>query len=192
MALTFDYGQRAARAEVAAARRFCRRYDAAHRVVKLRWLAELCPRALVERGAPLPHRPGETTRVWVPNRNGVFVAVAAAFAEKAGAPVIVAGFNAEEAVDFPDNSSSFITATNRALRYSTANGVRLISYTASMDKADIVKKAMRLGVPLENIYPCYGEGPRPCGRCISCRRTMAALTQAGLLDVRGTLFGRNA
>ncbi len=188
-ALTFDYGQRAARGEIRAAQRLCRFYGVPYRVVKLPWLSELAPPAIVEAGAPLPSRPADVDAVWVPNRNGVFVAVAAAFAERLGAPTVVAGFNAEEAVRFPDNSREFISASNRALRYSTRGRVRLMSYTSALDKVAIAKKAAALGVPLHYIYPCYGEGPRPCGRCASCRAAATALSRAGLAEVLGKIFG---
>lgn len=188
-ALTFDYGQRAARAEVRAARKLCSFYGVEHRVVALPWFRELLPRALAKAGSRLPSRPDDANAVWVPNRNGVFVAVAAAFAEALGAPVVVAGFNAEEAAQFPDNSPPFVAACNRSLRYSAARPVKVVSYTISADKTAVVRKGLRLGVPLEYVYPCYGEGPRPCGRCASCRRTAAALTNAGHPGLRVKIFG---
>ena len=190
LALTFDYGQRAAAAEGRAARKLCSFYGADHKVVKLPWFRELLPDKLAKAGAPLPSRPTDVEAVWVPNRNGVFVAVGAAFAEAFGASVVVAGFNAEEAAQFPDNSAAFVRAASRALRYSTAGRVKLASYTAPLDKAAIVTKAASLGVPRKYVYPCYGEGPRPCGRCASCRRTAAALEAAGYPDVRAEIFGR--
>lgn len=189
MALTFDYGQRAARAEGRAARKMRSFYGVDGRVVRLPWFRDLLPRRLARAGAPLPSRLSDVDAVWVPNRNGVFVAVAAAFAEASGAPVVVAGFNADEAAYFPDNSAAFVKAANRALRYSTAGKVKLVSYTASLGKAAIVKQAVRLGVPLEYVYPCYSEGPRPCGRCASCRRTAAALEAAGYPELRVEIFG---
>jgi 7-cyano-7-deazaguanine synthase len=189
LALTFDYGQRAARAEGRAARKLCSFYGVDRRVVKLPWFRDLLPDKLARPGAPLPSRPSDVEAVWVPNRNGVFVAVGAAVAEAFGASVVVAGFNAEEAAQFPDNSAAFVRASSRALRYSTAGRVKLASYTASLDKAAIVRKAVRLGVPLKYVYPCYGEGPRPCGRCSSCRRTVAALETAGYPDLRAEIFG---
>lgn len=189
MALTFDYGHRAARAEARAARKLCSFYGVDSRVVPLPWFRELLPRRLVQAGASLPSRLSDVDAVWVPNRNGVFVAVGAAFAEALGAPVVVVGFNVDEAAYFPDNSAAFVKAANGALRYSTAGKVKLVSYTASLGKEAIVKKAVRLGVPLKYVYPCYGEGPRPCGRCASCRRTAAALEAAGYPELRAEIFG---
>ena len=188
LALTFDYGQRAARAEVRAARKLCRRYGSEQRVVKLPWLRELAPAAVADPTAPLPPRDADVSAVWVPNRNGVFVAIGASFAENYGAAAVVAGFNAEEALHFPDNSPAFVAASNRVLRYSTAGRVKLISYTASMKKTDIARRAHDLGLPWEHLFPCYGGGPVPCGKCASCKRTVRALKRAGLGEALDAVF----
>lgn len=190
MALTFDYGHRAARPEARAARKLCSFYGVDSRVVPLPWFRGLLPRRLAHAGAALPSRLSDVNAVWVPNRNGVFVAVGAALAEALGAPAVVVGFNVDEAAYFPDNSAAFVKAANGALRYSTAGKVKLVSYTASLGKEAIAKKAVRIGVPLKYVYPCYGEGPRPCGRCASCRRTAAALEAAGYPELRAEIFGR--
>ncbi len=187
LAVNFDYGQRSAAAEIKAARRLASFYGVPLRTVKLPWFKDLLPRAMVRKRASLPRR-GGTDAVWVPNRNGVFVAVGAAFAEKAGAAVLIAGFNAEEAAAFPDNSSAFVAACNRALGYATRGRVRLSSYTARFRKSDIVTRAVRLGLPLEYVYPCYAEGPRPCGACASCGRTAAALKAVGGDELRRRVF----
>lgn len=188
LALTFDYGQRAARAEVRSARKLCRHFGACHRVVQLPWLAEMAPAAIVDPAAPLPTRSTDVSAVWVPNRNGVFVAVGASFAESLGAAALIAGFNAEEAAQFPDNSAAFVAASNRALRYSTSGRVKLASYTSSMNKTDIVRRALRIGLPWEHLFPCYGGGPAPCGKCSSCKRTARALKRAGRIDLVEVVF----
>jgi 7-cyano-7-deazaguanine synthase len=188
LGLTFDYGQRAARAELRAARQLCGHYGAEHKSVKLGWLRELAPAAIVDPAAPLPTRLDDAAAVWVPNRNGVFVAVGASVAESLGARAVVAGFNAEEAAHFPDNSPAFVAASNRALRFSTAGRVVLMSYTGKMDKTDIVRRAIRVGLPWEHVFPCYGEGPGPCGKCSSCARTARALRRAGRPDLVKAVF----
>lgn len=188
LALTFDYGQRARRPEIKAARSLTAIYRTDHQVIRLPWLRELAPPAMVTPGMPLPARAGRITDIWIPNRNGVFVAVAAAYAEKHKASYVIAGFNREEARDFRDNSGAFIRATNKALEYSCAHKVDLVSFSARLTKVEIVKKAARLGIPLPQIYPCYGEGPRPCGKCISCRRMARALRKAGFAEVEARIF----
>ena len=117
--------------------------------------------------------------VWIPNRNGVFLNVAAAFAESLGADTIVTGFNAEEAAAFPDNSTQFIEACNAAFKFSTRNAVRAVSYTAEMDKARIFELALEHDVPLELVWPCYLGGESICGECESCVRFLRAALKTG-------------
>ena len=191
LALTFDYGQRAAAREAACAALMCRQLGIAHRLVALPWLQEICRSALVDTAVPVPEvtfsrlgekavTSGETARaVWAPNRNGVFVNAAAAFAESMGADLIVAGFNAEEAAAFPDNSQEFVSAANALFRYSTRSGVRLISYTQTMSKAEIVRHGRAIGAPITSVWSCYlGQGEQ-CWRCESCARLERALREAG-------------
>ncbi|MHC4606548.1 MAG: 7-cyano-7-deazaguanine synthase QueC [Planctomycetota bacterium] len=168
LAVTFDYGQRAARREVAAARAIARALKVPHRVIALPWLKAATKTALVNRKRKLPRR--GAAAVWVPNRNGVFLNICAALAEDLGATRIVAGFNLEEAAAFPDNSTAFIRAANRAFAYSTRIRVKVVSPVARMKKAAIARLGRKLGVPLEKTWSCYAGGRRPCGKCEPCRR----------------------
>lgn len=189
LCLTFDYGQKAARREIEAARAVYRELGARHQVVRLPWLRRITKTALVSEANPVPTPAGEVLRgeeakglaeaVWVPNRNGVFVNVAAAFAESLGAKHVVAGFNAEEGTTFPDNSPEFVAAANCALEFSTLFGVRLVSYTADLDKAGIVGLGLEVGAPLHLCWSCYLGGDRLCWACESCLRLKAGLEKAG-------------
>jgi len=125
---------------------------------------------------PEPEAPGagSAAAVWVPGRNLVFIAIAAAWAEKLGAAEVVTGFNAEEAATFPDNSREFAAAADRALEFSALRRVRLSAPLAGLDKAAIVRLGRELGAPLELAWSCYRGGEHPCGRCESCRRRSAA------------------
>jgi 7-cyano-7-deazaguanine synthase len=181
LALTFDYGQRAARREREASALIARRYRIPHRVIALPWLAGLTSTALVDRSAKLPEHEmsaRSAAAVWVPNRNGVFIEIAAAHAESLGAGRLVTGFNREEAATFPDNSRAYVGAVSRALAYSTANGVRVVSHTQDLDKRGIVRLGRRLGAPLDLVWPCYRGGRTWCRRCESCLRSLRAFADA--------------
>lgn len=191
LALTFDYGQRAAAREAAAASLMCHQLDVAHRLIPLPWFREVCSTALVDEQAPLPEvtvqsldepsvTGGDTARaVWVPNRNGVFASIGAAFAESLGATAVVAGFNAEEAATFADNSADFVAAVNASLRFSTRGKVRLMSYTQHLSKAEIVGLGREIDAPIPSIWSCYVGREDHCGRCESCARLERALRAAG-------------
>lgn len=195
LALTFDYGQRSAPREVAAARAAARAAGVPHRVVPLPFLAAITATALVRRARPLPapsegelDRRGAAARsaaaVWVPNRNGVFVAVAAAHAEAWGVRDVVVGFNREEGATFPDNTPEFVRRMNRLLERSTLRRPppRVWAPLARLDKAGIVRRGIRLGAPFDLFWSCYRGGRRMCGRCESCRRALRAFRRAGALD----------
>lgn len=178
LALTFDYGQRAARRERERSARIARHYGVPHRVIALPWLAAITRSALVNRRARLPRHQmsiASAQAVWVPNRNGVFIEIAAAHAESLGAERIVTGFNKEEAATFPDNSAAYMKAVSRALSFSTANGARVVSYTGALDKRGIARLGRRIGAPLDLVWPCYEGGRAWCRSCESCLRALRVL-----------------
>lgn len=185
LALTCDYGQRAAAREIEASGRLAALLGIPQQVVPLPWVQTLAAGALVGDHQPLPHPEAHELQgpaaeasaqaVWVPNRNGVLLNVAALYAEALGCDQVVCGFNAEEAQTFPDNSPAFVEAINATWRLSTRNQVRLLAPTQALDKAEIVRQGRELGVPLDWLWSCYEGGIVPCRRCESCRRLQRAL-----------------
>ncbi len=180
VALYVDYGQRAARREERAAWAIAGRYGLAFERVDLPWLARLAPSALFGEGEAPPwsrERLDDPAPrdVWVENRNGILVNVAAVVAAAKGCGAIVAGFNREESAAFPDNSESFVERINAALELSCAARVRLACPTIRMTKREIVSRALALDFPWELLWSCYGGGARPCGSCESCLRLERAV-----------------
>jgi 7-cyano-7-deazaguanine synthase len=185
LCLHFNYGQKAALQEIASAKKITEHYKVPLKIIDLPWLAEITRTSLVNKELKVPtpsteQLDGEAARqtamdVWVPNRNGLFINIAAAFAESMGADAVVTGFNAEEAITFPDNSLPFIESIKKSLSYSTLNKVKVISYTQPMNKIDIVKLARQKNIPIELCWSCYLGGEKPCGKCESCLRLQRAL-----------------
>ncbi len=185
--LTFDYGQRAFAREFEAAQRFANRHALTSECIALPWLASLSRAtgsALVDTGSRLPegtlHAPGDEASaqaVWVPARNCVFLAIGAAYAETCGAGAVLAGFNREEAVTFPDNSEAFVAAAGAFLLAGTKAGVRVKAPVQGLDKRGIVTAARRLGIGRADLWSCYRGDAAPCGRCESCLRSERAWAQ---------------
>jgi len=178
LVLYFDYGHRARESERASAMAAANFYGLEFREVNLAWLGDLSPGGM--------RRDGEVSAltsvddVWIPNRNGLFISVAAAFAEAYGCGAVVCGFNREEAAEFPDNSADFVSRSTAALQLSTRNAVAVRSDTIDMDKREILRAGADAGAPLSIIWSCYHSAQRMCGRCASCLRLKAAL--ASLAD----------
>jgi 7-cyano-7-deazaguanine synthase len=186
LCLTMDYGQRAAKKEIGAAAALADYYKLKHKVIKLPFLQQITTTALVNPVRDIPDLTGKALddhtsavesalAVWVPNRNGLFINIAACFAEALDCELIIAGFNREEAKTFPDNSFLFVDSINEALTYSTKNKTKVLSYTQRLDKADIVCLGQRLQIPWQYIWSCYYGGETMCGRCESCRRFQRAM-----------------
>jgi len=116
-------------------------------------------------------------RVWVPNRNGVLINLASAYAERNQCKKVWVGFNREEAVTFPDNSQAFLEQATKALSYSTQNQVQVCCHTTQMDKIEMVQNLKKLDTrfPFELIWSCYQSGTEMCGQCESCQRYKRAM-----------------
>lgn len=180
LALTFDYGQKSARQEIKASGKLCRQFRIKHQVFNLKWLGKLANNALTNKHKPIPSFShlssfslSSLSAVWIPNRNGLFINIAASYAEALGQKYIITGFNKEEAINFPDNSIGYINAANKVLQFSTLTKVRVISFTARMDKRQIISQARRLRLNLNELWSCYEGGPTPCGVCESCRHRIS-------------------
>ncbi|UCG50575.1 MAG: 7-cyano-7-deazaguanine synthase [Candidatus Latescibacterota bacterium] len=178
LVLFFNYGQRALARERSAVLGVVNFYHLPLREVELDWLGPLSPEGM-RLGGEADDDAGSSLRtvdsVWIPNRNGVFLNVAASFAESFKCDRIVTGFNREEAVEFPDNRPEYVSIVNRGLELSTRTGVQVVSFTQDLDKRDILKLGAKLGAPLSVIWSCYEAGEFMCGRCSSCRRLKIAL-----------------
>jgi 7-cyano-7-deazaguanine synthase len=194
VALTFDYGQRAAEKEIESARRICERFGVRHEVIEVPWLEDVTSTALVNRGEAVPEpteaqldeikgKALETAHaVWVPNRNGAFINIAGCFADALKVDKIICGFNAEEGATFPDNTPQFVEAINHSLYYSTENHAKVVAPVIDMDKVAIIKKGIEIGAPLDLSWSCYYSEKKPCGKCESCMRRARAFRRAGAAD----------
>lgn len=189
LALTFNYGQRAAARELERAGEIARLAGVPWKSLDLTWFSEFTKTALVNLTSHVPTGgavsiddlkvSNETAKaVWVPNRNGIFLNIGAAFAEGLGADIVVPGFNIEEGATFPDNTQGFLDALSDAFQFSTSNGVRAECYTTGLNKTQIVERGRALGAPFDLMWPCYFAGATPCGECESCKRFTRAVTAA--------------
>ena len=190
LALTFDYGQRAAANEIKHATMICRKFDVPHEVIELPWigrfggaltdasaLPELAEHEL-DGGASVE----SARRVWVPARNLLFLSIAAGYAEDRGYELITVGFDAEEAATFPDNSSEFVERFNRVLEYGTLKPPAIDAPLIDLDKAGIVRIGVAIDAPLGMSWSCYESGDLPCGVCESCLRRARAFAEVGMKD----------
>ena len=188
IALSFRYGQRHER-ELLAARQVA---DALkikeHFVVDVN-LAQWGGSALTDASIDVPTErtsAGEIPITYVPGRNTVFIAIALSLAESKGAEAIYLGINAVDYSGYPDCRPDYLEAFQKLAALSSKVGVeghapQLIAPLVMDSKTDIVRRARRLGVPIELTWSCYQGGEVPCGVCDSCRIRDKAILEADRL-----------
>lgn len=192
-AITFNYGQKAFKRELKAAKEICEKMGWTHEVIDLPWLAKISTSSL-NTSDDIPEvslndlddlkKSSETaSSVWVPARNMVFTSIATSYAESIGAEAIIVGWDAEEAATFPDNSKEFLDAFNELINVGSPENIRIEAPAIDLTKEEIVKLGVEVGAPMELSYSCYKGGDKHCGVCESCMRRKRAFKQLGIEDL---------
>jgi len=189
--LTFDYGQRH-RVEVRLAGRLLRRLGLGRTVLKVD-LKQVGGSALTDPAIPLPRfgkreeLPAGPPATYVPFRNGIFLALAAAWAEPRGVRDLVCGFHVRDSPDYPDTRRAFVRAMERAINAGTAAAcgappVRVLAPFAGLGKSAIIRRGLGLGADYSFSVSCYAGREVPCGTCSSCLLRREAWAEAGRED----------
>ncbi len=193
-ALTFRYGQRHA-AEVQAAGRIAAQMGVAtHRTMDID-LRAFGGSALTA-DIPVPKDRGAAEMgtgipvTYVPARNTIFLSLALALAEVAGAFDIFIGVNALDYSGYPDCRPEYIQAFERLANLATKTGVeksggfRIHAPLIALGKADIVRRGSGLGVDYGLTVSCYeaADDLGHCGRCDACLLRRRGFAEAGLVD----------
>ena len=121
---------------------------------------------------------------YVPFRNGVFLSIAAALAEKERCDAIFIGVVQEDGSGYPDCGAEFIGAFERALDLGTSRDFhpRIKTPLVHLSKSQIVSLALEIGVPLELTWSCYEREDAACGLCDSCLLRLKGFAGAGAKD----------
>ena len=191
-AITFDYGQKAFRRELQAAREICSKMGWTHEVIDLPWLAKISNSSLnTSEEIPelsendlddLEKSAQSASSVWVPARNMVFTSIAVSYAESIGAEKIIVGWDAEEAATFPDNSKEFLETFNDLVDVGSPKKIEIEAPLIDLNKEEIVELGLDIGAPIELSYSCYKGNDKQCGVCESCMRRKRAFKNVGVKD----------
>jgi 7-cyano-7-deazaguanine synthase len=188
LALTVNYGQRHS-VELAAAKAIAGELASEHAVLDLD-LRKFGGSALTgDIDVPKGGVGDEIPVTYVPARNTVFLSLALAWSEAAGARDLFIGVNALDYSGYPDCRPEFIQTFEKLANVATKVGVegggfRLHAPLQDMTKADIAREADRLGLDAGLSHSCYDPTPdgRHCGLCDACRLRAKGFAEAGLPD----------
>ncbi len=133
--------------------------------------------SLTDTSLSLPHegvKEGVIPSTYVPGRNTVFLAIALSLAEAKEAEAIYLGINAVDYSGYPDCRPEYLEVYQNLANLSSKVGVegkpiKLIAPLVNDSKVDIVRRALKLNVPIDQTWSCYEGGEKPCGVCDSCR-----------------------
>jgi 7-cyano-7-deazaguanine synthase len=97
------------------------------------------------------------------------------------------GVNALDYSGYPDCRPEFIdsfrTTAALALRVGVEGAaVRILTPLLDLTKADIVRRGVALGAPLELTWSCYRGDRVPCGNCDSCVLRAKGFAEANVAD----------
>lgn len=185
-----SYGQKSEERERASVEKIAEYLNASLKIAEIPFLKVLGGSALTSRQIEIPASISsisekETPITWVPCRNLIILAHACAYAEVIGADTIFTGFNAEEALSYPDNTEDFVNRFNFMVEKAVSSRSippKVVAPLVKLRKPEIVKIGFEINAPLHLTYSCYKGGEKHCGVCESCVRRRKAFREAGFED----------
>jgi len=187
IAVHFNYDQRTQAKELECFNNICKELDVKEKyILDLDFFKQLGASALTDKSIDVPITGVEegVPITYVPFRNGIFLSMAAAIAEKEGAELISIGVVQEDSSGYPDCRANYIDAMQNAINLGTKDdtNITIDMPLVHLLKSQIVEKSLELSVPLALTWSCYKNEEKACGVCDSCRLRLNGFSKAGVED----------
>ncbi|MCS7149481.1 MAG: 7-cyano-7-deazaguanine synthase QueC [Caldimicrobium sp.] len=183
--LHVQYGQRTEKKELECFYKLCNYFKPEKILIaRAHFLRDIGASSLTDVGIPLPKEESGIPSTYVPFRNGIFLSIAASWAEAIGGSKIFIGVNQIDFSGYPDCRETFIKAFNKAIEVGTRpeTKIEIATPLINLSKREIVELGMKLGTPFELTWSCYGEEDLACGECSSCSLRLRAFVETGFKD----------
>lgn len=185
LAVSVNYAQRHHK-ELSAAVAVSQRLGVANMIADLTgWGKLLAGSSQTDLSVPVPegHYAAESMKATVvPYRNAVLIGVAAGIAKSRGCGSLLYAAHAGDHAIYPDCRPEFVEAMASLLVLSDWDAVRLVAPFVKIDKAEIVRRGVRTGAPMELTWSCYKGGEKHCGKCGTCVERALSFQLAGVAD----------
>jgi 7-cyano-7-deazaguanine synthase len=124
---------------------------------------------------------------YVPFRNGIFLSLAAAFAESRGIFHIVTGFNLIDTPDYPDTTEAFTEKMEAVINEGTSASItgrhfKIHTPLIRKSKKEIIEIGLQWGADYSYSISCYRGSEIPCLKCPSCDIRSHAFKQLNMED----------
>jgi len=183
-ALSFFYGQKHSR-ELKMARWQAKKAGVfVHRIVDIGMLEDLIGEysVLLRSGKKVPALRDIDVKnryqppTYVPNRNLIFLSLAAAYAEAHGIDDIYYGAQAQDSYGYWDCTADFVNKLNDVLKLNRKRKIKIYAPFAGWSKRKIAVLGYSLRVDYSRTWSCYRGRGEPCGICPSCVERNAAMS----------------
>ncbi|MFW5997101.1 MAG: 7-cyano-7-deazaguanine synthase QueC [Lentisphaeria bacterium] len=189
-ALSFSYGQKHAEELESAVWQCCQLPEVReHRIIDIGDFGRLIKTStLIVEGDKVPDlRDIDEAELaqpstYVPNRNMIFLSIAAAFAESHNCEEIYYAAQAHDLYSYWDCTSRFVEKVNAVLALNRKHQIRVKAPFVDMPKSAVVKLGAELGVDFAKTWSCYRGGEFPCGECPTCCERKKAFREVNLKD----------
>jgi len=185
-AVTFDYGQKHSK-ELYSARAIAKEANVPLKAIYVDF-RQVGGSALTDENLKLPLDntyeeiiKGSQPVSYVPNRNMILIAIAAAEAETQDIHKIYYGANAIDYSGYWDCRLEFIQQINELFK-TNPFGITVRTPLINMTKKEIINKGFGLGTPFELSWSCYSGKDKPCGVCDSCVLRAHGFREAKKID----------
>jgi 7-cyano-7-deazaguanine synthase len=187
LALIFNYGQRHS-IEIERAIDNCNKLNVPYKVLDISFFKDIASTsALLNFDKEIPnirdiagHAQPPT---YVPNRNMMFLSIATAAAESAGADKVYYGAaEVDTHSGHWDCSLDFLKNINQTIALNREHQIEIVAPYITFSKADIIKDGIENGVDFKNTHTCYKGGEISCGTCSSCSSRIQGFLEAGYID----------
>ena len=187
IAVHFNYGQRTEHKELECFRNICCELHIKEKYeINIPFFTQIGASALTDSSIDIPINGIEegVPITYVPFRNGIFLSIATAIAEKHNASKLFIGVVQEDSSGYPDCTDTFVDKVQSAMNQGTEENTKLeiVTPLVHMTKSEIVAKSFELNVPLECTWSCYKNENEACGVCDSCRLRLRGFKRAGQED----------
>ncbi len=185
--LTFIYGQKHEK-EIACARQQAANLGCTeHLVLDLSLLQPLfASSALVASNLSIPDinsvQGDPQPATYVPNRNMIFLALAAAYAETNNVSEIFYGAQSHDMYGYWDTTPEFLARLNDVYHLNRKTPIQIGAPLVHHSKTDILQLGLDLGVDFSETWSCYEGKELACGTCPTCAERLAAFANLNLTD----------
>lgn len=185
--LTFTYGQKHSREIDFAKYQVDLLGCPSHKIVDLSLLSPAFESsALVSRTIEIPDIASVSgdpqPPTYVPNRNMIFLAIAAAYAETLNINEIYYGAQAHDLYGYWDTTPQFLERINDLLSLNRKNRILIHAPLIHFSKSDVLRLGLELGVNYAKTWSCYQGNIKACGKCPTCAERLSAFKEVGIAD----------